>query len=111
MQKLSGLWTSKDVCIILSKTCMKKQQEPPPKQQQQNNNKKNTTSKQKQHPSPPGNDNFSTHLSCFVNIEPTLLSDKQPQEQRYDFVSLICFTMNKVTWSCTFTDHARSATI
>lgn len=36
MQKLSGLWT-KDVCIMLSKTCMKKQQEPKnPKPQQAN---------------------------------------------------------------------------
>ena len=44
MQKLSGLWTSKDVCIMLSKTCMKKQQEPPQKQQQQQ--KKNTKNTQ-----------------------------------------------------------------
>ena len=36
MQKLTGLWTSKDVCIMLSKTCMKKQQEP----KNNNNNKK-----------------------------------------------------------------------
>jgi len=46
MQKLSGLWTSKDVCIMLSKTCMKKQQEPPQKQQQQQKTQQQKHNKQ-----------------------------------------------------------------